>query len=240
MEGAFSAPLLGATTLFAPRQDEGEATFLLPPQNRDEVFSQLLGAVKGELARRGVGSLLFTVDKKDTPLGDILRRRGTPYEFSEFFLEYVPGSEKTSDNPGNGITEVSLIPATLEDLSALAAINAEAFDGDVDTTLALFRNIIAQEDRQLFSICHESKKVGTVGIMEEQTQRYLFALAVKPALQGRGIGKAVLDRMVKRYGPGKKSLVLEVETKNTSALGLYKSSGFSVRSEFCYYRERIE
>jgi len=58
---------------------------------------------------------------------------------------------------------------------------------------------------------------------------YLLALAVEPSLQGRGMGKALMQPMLDRCDAEKMPAYLE--TNNTANLPLYRSRGFEVFRE---------
>lgn len=63
----------------------------------------------------------------------------------------------------------------------------------------------------------------------------IHTIGVDPEHQGRGIGRAMLDRLLAIAGPD--TVYLEVRTDNDPAIGLYESAGFvkmGVRKR--YYR----
>ena len=65
----------------------------------------------------------------------------------------------------------------------------------------------------------------------------ITALGVVPAWRGRGIGRALLlDAIHHLFDMGLERVDLEVETGNAPALRLYESTGFSITTEYGYYR----
>lgn len=56
-----------------------------------------------------------------------------------------------------------------------------------------------------------------------------------PEYQGKGIGRKVLQKVIKDQISDGFSVHLEVETKNDHALGLYKMVGFKVIHSQDYY-----
>ena len=64
---------------------------------------------------------------------------------------------------------------------------------------------------------------------------YLIAFGVLPELQGQGFGRQILTRTVRclaaeGWGPVR----IEVETRNRTALGLYRSCGFREVAGYAY------
>jgi putative acetyltransferase len=61
----------------------------------------------------------------------------------------------------------------------------------------------------------------------EQHVAYLSMLALNPAMQGRGIGRAMLaDAIAKLSASGVTRVELRVENDNTHAIGFYRNLGF--------------
>lgn len=73
-------------------------------------------------------------------------------------------------------------------------------------------------------------------------QAHINNLAVRPALRGRGLGRFLLDEVLRQVRAlGADSATLEVRRSNDAALALYRGAGFrqaGVRVE--YYAQPIE
>lgn len=66
-----------------------------------------------------------------------------------------------------------------------------------------------------------------VGTLRVSDQGGIYGFAVRPDLQGRGIGRDALARTCRELrAAGVPQVTLEVETRNAAALGLYTSVGF--------------
>jgi [ribosomal protein S18]-alanine N-acetyltransferase len=132
--------------------------------------------------------------------------------------------------------------ARLEDLGALAALDARAFeslDGDDPYSYGALRQfldlfpdllVVAEQDGVLVGY-------GLGGIGSESG--WILGVAVEPSFQGAGIGRAltqaVLERMEAR---GVRRVSVTVHPDNAAALGLYRSLGFELeRSEPDYFGE---
>jgi len=132
-------------------------------------------------------------------------------------------------------------PATVEDVDAVAGIEARSFSNPWQPQT--FRSLISQGRAHI--LVAEGPGLGVVGYAVAWwvlDQGELANLAVTEGVQGRGVGSALLDRLLDdaRAG-GVKSLFLEVRLSNTRAQDLYLSRGFAqvaVRRD--YYRNPRE
>ena len=78
--------------------------------------------------------------------------------------------------------------------------------------------------------------VGTVTTRKEGEVEWVTAFAVAPNKQGQGIGTQILN-LVKDYTVrnGEKTILLDVEIENSSALRVYEKAGFIKSTQLDYY-----
>lgn len=82
--------------------------------------------------------------------------------------------------------------------------------------------------------------VGYLVLSRYDTVWHLMNVAVEPARQHQGIGRALLEEMIDRTG-AEEQYTLEVRTSNTPAIRLYESLGFrSAGKRARYYRDTGE
>jgi len=82
----------------------------------------------------------------------------------------------------------------------------------------------------------EGKPVGKVDVNMEGTIAELTGFCMVPELRGMGHGKAILLGIVDILrAEGKERIVLDVQTGNDIALGLYQKSGFRRAFTIDYY-----
>lgn len=132
-------------------------------------------------------------------------------------------------------------PATLEDVDAVATIEARSFSNPWHSQT--FRSLISQARAHI--LVAEDPELGVMGyavawwVLE---QGELANLAVTEAVQGRGVGSALLDRLLSdAKASGVETLFLEVRISNTRAQALYLSRGFAqVAFRKDYYRNPRE
>ena len=118
-----------------------------------------------------------------------------------------------------------LRPLTAADLPAAAALEAACFSPPWTE-----RQLAADLDNDLLSLWAAEGEDGALlgyaevrAVLDEGT---LERIAVAPAARRRGIGEALLDRLI-REGRGRLAfLTLEVRAGNAAAIGLYEKLGF--------------
>ncbi len=123
---------------------------------------------------------------------------------------------------------ITVRPAGLDDLAALVAIEASAFDCDRLDRRGLRYHILSKT-AQMLVLCTRERIVGycLVGFRKGATRARLYTLALDPAARERGFGRALLgaaERTAKARGAT--CLRLEVRMDNMRALRLYEMAGY--------------
>jgi len=107
-------------------------------------------------------------------------------------------------------------------------------------TLEQFRKELKGELSIYYSVKHEEKVVGYVGIMLILPEAHLTTIAVHPAYQGMDIGKLLLTKAIEiAISKNMHSVTLEVRELNKQAIELYKSFYFDVVGKRIGYYSRI-
>lgn len=118
-------------------------------------------------------------------------------------------------------------PAVLDDVESVAALEALSFSNPWQPQT--FRSLIAQGRAHILVAEDPTLEiVGYAVVWWVLEQGELANLAVREEEQGRGIGSALLDRVMADAGAqGVESLFLEVRESNKRALELYLSRDFT-------------
>ncbi len=144
------------------------------------------------------------------------------------------------DGAGDVFPPVTLRPATLEDVEAVATIERGSFANPWSPET--FRTLVEQRRAHILLAEVGGEVVGYAVTWWVMEQGELANLAVKPDHQGRGIGGLLLDRVLEDLSrAGVESLFLEVRVSNRRAHSLYRSRGFdriAVRKQ--YYQNPME
>lgn len=116
-------------------------------------------------------------------------------------------------------------PMSAADAHRCAELEQVLFDIDDPWSPAAFLEALAAGHHYL-SAREGDALVGYVGLARAGREAEIHTLAVDPAYQRRGIGRALL-RAVLDHAVGA-TVFLEVRTDNKSAIQLYRSEGFDV------------
>ncbi|HCU65451.1 MAG TPA: N-acetyltransferase [Rheinheimera sp.] len=129
-------------------------------------------------------------------------------------------------------------PATVADLTKLAALEAELF-ADVVYPAFFFRQAHDLWPDLLRLACRGDELLGYILAAPAQQgpgEMGILSLAVAQAAQGQGIGKMLLTDLLQVLPADGKKLWLTVAPDNKAAVALYQKFGFqSVKTEADYY-----
>jgi ribosomal-protein-alanine N-acetyltransferase len=125
------------------------------------------------------------------------------------------------------ITIGALTPADIDRCAQLEAHHV--FDGDDPWSAAVFDRELASEHNYYVGVRTAGTLIGYAGIARfagftPQVFYEVRNIGVDPAYQGRGIGRQLLDELLKFADGG--VVYLEVRTDNEAAIALYRSVGF--------------
>ena len=90
-------------------------------------------------------------------------------------------------------------------------------------------------DNSVYIIDIHEQSVGKIRVKVEDEEAWIYGFSLLPHFRGKGIGRKVLQSIVKKYASQGNSLHLEVETENMHALSLYESIGFQIVHAQDYY-----
>ncbi|NLJ47660.1 MAG: GNAT family N-acetyltransferase [Treponema sp.] len=79
---------------------------------------------------------------------------------------------------------------------------------------------------RLFVLALEDRIVGSAWVSDDGRRLYLHHMAVLPELQGRGLGKRLLEAAVSAARERGMQMKLEVSEANAGAIALYRKYGF--------------
>jgi ribosomal protein S18 acetylase RimI-like enzyme len=112
----------------------------------------------------------------------------------------------------------------------------DAFGGSYDTSLARpdewwiewARKSAESAEQAMFLAWDEGKPVGIAGtFLDDESRRIVIAMWVRPAHQGMGLGRRLLDAVVSWVrAQGAHEVYLDVADRKDAARGLYETYGF--------------
>jgi [ribosomal protein S18]-alanine N-acetyltransferase len=130
-------------------------------------------------------------------------------------------------------------PLTRADAARCAELEAQLFEGDDPWPARAFYAELEAKHNHYVAARADDKLVAYGGIARLGRKRpyeyEIHTIGVDPAYQGQGIGRALLNELLKYASGG--VIFLEVRTDNEAAIGLYESVGFvNVGLRKRYYR----
>jgi ribosomal protein S18 acetylase RimI-like enzyme len=129
--------------------------------------------------------------------------------------------------------EAAVRPARLDDLPAVAAIDAACFEGHAYPSF-FFRQALDALDGFFLVAEVEGAVVGyALGVLAAgSTEGWILSMAVLPAARGRGLGARLVEDILGRLrARGAHEVRLTVDPANRAALSLYERHGFRLLSE---------
>jgi ribosomal-protein-alanine N-acetyltransferase len=117
---------------------------------------------------------------------------------------------------------------TPTDAERCAQLEAQLFEGDDPWPAVAFNRELTSEHNHYVGARADGMLVGYAGISrlgrKPPFEYEVHTIGVDPAYQGRGIGRRLLDELL-RFAEGG-VVYLEVRTDNDVAIALYRSAGF--------------
>ncbi len=120
-------------------------------------------------------------------------------------------------------TEIT--PLRVEDAPRCAELERLLFAGEDPWDARVFVDVV-EDGYPYLAARVEGALVGYAGLGPAGAEAEVHTIAVDPAHQGRGIGRALLRALLVLAGSA--TVFLEVRTDNEPAMALYRSEGFAV------------
>ena len=229
-DGDRLAGFLGLYSFGAPAVEL--AGMVDPERRRQGIATALVDAALPLCQERAYGPVLLVTARTGAGGHEFALARGGVLDHSEHALELRRGPAEPSE-----------ATAPEDDRLTIRAVDAARDGTAVDDLLRAgfgwerpvgeapsFRDgtLVVERDGEV---------VGTVSVAREDLGGVgIYGFVVRPDLQGRGIGRGVLRRLVRQaVADGAGRVHLDVEVGNDRALGLYTSVGFRPVATEDYY-----
>jgi ribosomal protein S18 acetylase RimI-like enzyme len=208
---------------------EVEITGMVHPEfRRQGIFKALFEEAQAICSERGAQRILLVSERLSEAGRRFAEDRGLSYSFSEYRMRcdaYTPPSTLSE--------RFALRPAGPDDLQLIEHINALSFESTISFDYA-------ERLKYLYIADVDGKPVGSIGLDYEGSFGYVFGVAILPEYRGFGYGRAMLGAVLKIYfEKSSAGVILEVATKNDTALSLYQSVGFKTVTVYDYYKKEL-
>lgn len=198
-----------------------------PSERRKGHFQRLFQQGMEKVRQNGYKKILLNAPAGSETAKAFLSKQGAAYAFSEHQMKWQVKALENTD-------ALVLRPATLEDFEMRVRLSVTGFGIDEEDAKTI-ESKEYKENTNILMIEANGSTVGKIRVSREGGQAWIYGFSILPEHQGKGIGRKVLNRVIKEQYTAGYSVHLEVETKNDHALGLYESVGFKVVHAQDYY-----
>ncbi|WP_144509791.1 GNAT family N-acetyltransferase [Bacillus sp. FJAT-22090] len=199
-----------------------------PQERRKKHFTRLFQEGMALAKEKSFSKILLNTPSSSIAAKAFLGEQGAIYGFTEHQMQWQEQMLKEVEG-------FKLRPATTTDSDMRVRLSMEAFGLSEEDAKATESRINGDANNAMFMIEVNDETVGNIRIKSENGEAWIYGFAILPEYQGKGIGRKVLQKVVKKQSGMGYSVHLEVETKNAHALGLYESIGFKVVHAQDYY-----
>jgi ribosomal protein S18 acetylase RimI-like enzyme len=203
---------------------------LHPDYRRRGIFSRLLEMGLKEAKKRNFKTVLLNAPTESQSAKEFLKNIPCTFSFAEYQMKWQ--KTELSEDPA-----VTIRPSfSNEDWEVEIQLDVLCF-GFNENEARGFKQMTRENSRdQKLIIEAEGKPGGKMRVSELNGEAWIYGFAVFPELQGKGIGRKALSKVVKMEHQKGLSIFLEVEAKNAHALKLYESCGFRSYHSQDYYK----
>lgn len=218
------------------RQEKELTGMVHPDFRRQGIFTTLFTAAKDELQQRGVQKLIFVCEHKSESGRAFLATTGAELAYAEHEMWLGTFNER-----GRRTAGLSMRRAGVEDIDTIVSFLATD-SGNIEGVRGWVTELMGKPDQFWFFLAAlNGQPLGTVRLdfMEEVTGIYAFE--VRLGYRGLGYGREMLEQLIHiARAASHKPVMLDVETNNANAVGLYLSCGFEIKTTYDYYESDLE
>jgi ribosomal protein S18 acetylase RimI-like enzyme len=201
-----------------------------PDYRSKGIFSRLLEMGLEEARKRDTRTILLNAPTESQSAKEFLKTIPCTFSVAEYQMKWQ--KTELSENPA-----VTLRPSfSNEDWEAEIKLEVLCF-GFTEKEAREFNQTLRKNSGELNLIIEaEGKMAGKMRVSESKGEAWIYGFAVFPELQGKGIGRKALTKVVKMEDKKGLPIFLEVEARNAHALRLYESCGFRSFHSQDYYQ----
>jgi ribosomal protein S18 acetylase RimI-like enzyme len=215
-----------------------ELTGMVHPEHRHKgIFTELLTAARAEWQARGVERFLLICEEASRSGQAFVAQQGAQHESSE--CRMVLGAFHESRFFDDRLVFRRATPGDIQSVVMILAEDAhEEFEAVTPYAIDFFREPNCHVYITLLGeggvSCREP--IGCLRVYELEDELGIYGFVIRPEYRGRGYGRQMLEETIRALREvSTKPVTLEVDTRNTPALNLYRSCGFEEETTYGYY-----
>jgi len=205
-----------------------------PDFRRGGIYSSLLAAAKEECQQRNAQKLILVCEHFSKSGLAFVNSIGARHEYSEH--EMVLGTFRERRNNSE---DLHIRQANSSDLEAIVSILATD-SGNVESVQKWVRKLLEEPTSCFYLATLDEKPLGCLRLDYMSDQVGIYAFEVRLGYRGLGYGRQFLEEAIRIIrSESRKRIMLDVETDNDNAIGLYLSCGFEIKTTYDYFELSI-
>ncbi|WP_226682962.1 GNAT family N-acetyltransferase [Sutcliffiella horikoshii] len=201
-----------------------------PDYRRKGIFAKLFAEAMVEVKKREISTILLNAPSHSQSAKEFLKNIPCTFEVAEYQMKWEAG-ELYDDH------SVQIRPSTSqEDFESEIQLEVACFGFTEQEARSFNERMKELNSEDMFIIEAEGRTAGKIRVSETNGEAWIYGFAVSPELQGKGIGRKALSKVVKMQADKGLPVFLEVEARNVHALRLYESCGFRSYHSQDYYK----
>lgn len=222
--------LMGFLSVFFFYDDAVEVALLVHPSvRRRGIAKQLVEAILPLIQTHHFRKLIFSCPSHLN--NHWLPSMGFSYLHSEYYMERDDLNPLLDYNKSLTFRE-----ANVKDIPILCTIDEACFPKKDTKPSDRFQQLLDDRTYELMMVFQNHHPIGKAHLRWETHGATLSDIAIVPALQGKGLGTALITHCINyALSEGKPHLSLDVETHNQRALNLYTRLGFLIQNACDYW-----
>jgi ribosomal protein S18 acetylase RimI-like enzyme len=206
-----------------------------PDYRRRGIFSKLLDEALEEAKKREARTILLNAPTESQSAKEFLKNIPCTLSMVEYQMKWQKTAEWSVDD-----ATVSVRPSfSEEDWEAEIQLDVQCFGLNEEEARQYKRETqdLSSDRRLIIEV--GGKIAGKIRLSEMKGEAWIYGFSIFPELQGKGIGRKALSKVVKMEDEKGLSIFLEVEAINAHALKLYESCGFRSYHSQDYYKVNL-
>jgi ribosomal protein S18 acetylase RimI-like enzyme len=205
-----------------------------PDHRRNGIFSSLLAAAQDQCLQRDVQNLILVCEHFSQSGLTFVHSIKAQHEYSEYEMVLGTFQERRKVHKGLYIRQ-----ANKQDLEAIVSILATE-SGNVESISHWVAKLFDEPTSRFYLATLDEKPLGCLRLDFMSDQVGIYAFEVRLGYRGLGYGRQILEEVIRTIrSESQKRIMLDVETDNTNAIGLYLSCGFEIKTTYDYYNLNI-
>jgi ribosomal protein S18 acetylase RimI-like enzyme len=230
--------LIAVLTIFSPTERAAEISAqVMPDHRRKGCFSMLLASARKELQKFQIEEILFVHETESMAGKGIISKWNADLAHSEYHLRF---EKREKERIRADEEDLFVRLAEENDLPRMADLDAAVFGESGEASAKIVTEAFYNDSILSFCIFYGSQLIGNCNVNLEGQSLSLFGLCIAPAYQRRGFGRFFLNHVIDMLGEYSGEITLEVDSNNKKAYDLYLQNGFSLMTQYDYYKVKNE